>query len=479
METWSTKIGFLLAAIGSAVGIGNIWRFSAVVGENGGGAYLIPYVLAVFAFGVPLMVMELAVGRRLRTNMVGAFRRAGQRFEVIGWLVATAVFTILSYYLVITGWTLAFVGTSLAGADVGFEEYTSSLAPIATFIVSAVAAGVIVSLGVRRGIERMATILMPLSLLILLILLVRAVTLPGFGEGVRFLFTPDFSVLSDPRLLSAAVGQAFFSLSVGFGILLTYGSYLSKKDDLVQSATIITLADLGVALIAGLIIFPVVFSFGLEPSAGAELAFTTLPAAFEQMPAGNLLGAAFFLLLFMAALTSAVSMLEVNVAALTERTRLTRRQASAILTVFLLGLGLPSALSYSAVDLHVLGWRVLDALDETLGTMGLPIAAFLLAVVFTRFLPRRLLAEELGLHDGGRRWRHAIIFAVRYPIPIVLFGITASRLILTINPPAWHFLPGVESMGPLEQVVVTVILTTMLLAATLLVVRTLRARAKP
>lgn len=474
MERWSSRFGFLLAAIGSAVGIGNIWRFSAVVGQNGGGAYLIPYLFAVAAFGIPLMILELAVGRRLRTNLVGAFRVVGARLEPLGWLVATVVFTILSYYLVITGWTLAFFASYVTGGSLRFDDLTGGLAPVVAFLVSALATGAIVSLGVRSGIERTASILMPAALVILVVLLIRSFALPAFGEGVRFLFSPDFSVLTDPRLLSAAFGQAFFSLSVGFGVLVTYGSYLDRKDDITQSAVLITVADLAVALLAGLVIFPVVFSFGLEPAAGAELAFTTLPAAFEQMPGGRLLAPAFFALLFAAALTSSVAMLEVNVAAVAERTRLTRRQSTAVLTALVIALGLPSALSYSAVDLRVLGWRVLDLLDETVGTMALPVTALLIAFVFTWFLPAADLNEECGVTPGRRSWRALIIPAVRYVIPVALIAVTVSRVVLSIDPGGWH-LVAVAYLGNMRQLTVTVALLAALLLATLTVVRLLRA----
>ncbi|MDA0301782.1 MAG: sodium-dependent transporter [Chloroflexi bacterium] len=478
METWSSRRGFLLAAVGSAVGIGNIWRFASVVGQNGGGAYLIPYVLAVVACGIPLMVLELAVGRRLRTSMVGAFRHVGARLEPLGWLVATVVFTVLSYYLVITGWTLAFFAGSAVGRPVEFASLTSGMIPVLTFVLSAIATGLVVSLGVRAGIERAASVLMPLALLVLLVLFVRAATLPGFGEGVRYLFQPDFSVLADPGILSAAVGQAFFSLSVGFGVLITFGAYLDRDTDIPHSAIVITLADLGVALLAGMVIFPMVFSFGLTPTAGAELAFTTLPAAFQQTFGGRLLEPAFFLLLFVAALTSAVAMLELNVAALEERTRLTRRQATVLLTALVILLGLPSALSYSALDLRVWGWRILDGLDETVGTMALPLTALLIALVFTRRLARADLDQEYGVGPGAPAWRRAIRPVVTYVIPLVLVGITLSRLALNIDPAGWHQLPGIAFIGSVWQLVLTVVILAALLANTLTVVRLIGRRER-
>lgn len=472
-DAWGSRLGFLFAAVGSAVGIGNIWRFSAVLGQNGGGAYLVPYLIAVAAFGIPLMVIELAVGRRLRANVVTAFRLVAPRLEPVGWLIATIVFTILSYYLVITGWTLAYFATSAAGRSLAFSDFTGGLAPLATFAISALITGVVVSLGVRAGIERLASTLMPASFLILGALLIRSLTLDGFGEGFRFMFTPDFTVLTDARVLSAAFGQAFFSLSVGFGVLLTYGAYLDRKVDIVRSAVVITVADLTVALMAGLVIFPLVFTFGLQPTAGAELAFTTLPTAFEQMPGGRLLGPAFFALLFFAALTSAVSMLEVNVSAIAERTRLTRRRATVVLTLIVLALGLPSALSYSAVDLRLFDWRIQDLLDDTVGTLGLPVAALLIAVIFTRRLARAAIEEEIGV-QAGREWRRVILPAVRYVIPAVLVAVTLARLVLDVDTTGWHFLPGIPEIPGPGQFALTVLLLVALVPATLTVVRLLQ-----
>jgi len=468
VETWGSRRGFILAAVGSAVGIGNIWRFSAVLGQNGGGAYLLPYLIAVFAVALPLMALEFAVGRHLRANAVQAFRSLGGRHELAGWLIATLVFTILSYYLVVTGWTLAYFIQSLLGSAPSFGDFTAGFGGVAAFVASGVIVGLVTSLGVRRGIEQLATWLMPMALLILVALAGYAVTLDGFGEGAAFILSPDFSRLAEPGLWSAAFGQAFFSLSVGFGILLTYGSYLSRDTDIVESAAIITVADLLVAILAGLVIFPIVFTMGLEPAAGAELAFTTLPVAFAEMALGGILAPAFFLLLFAAAITSAVSMMELNVAAVTEKTGLSRRQTSAVLTVLVLLLGLPSALSYSGWGWTVLGTRVLDLLDDTIGNLGLPIGALLIAWFFTRRLSASALAEELGATAGS--WRSLLLPLLRWVTPAVLVVVLASDLLLNLNPAGWHILNQADGMSVWLQALVTVALGAALVAATLLVV---------
>ena len=424
MERWSSRTAFILASIGSAVGIGNIWRFSSVVGQNGGGAYLVPYLMAVFAFALPLMMLELAVGRRLRGDVVTAFGRVQPRFRPLGWVVCAVVFSILSYYLVVTGWTLAYVGFSISGEGVEFADFTSTYRPIGYFIISALVMGGIVSLGIKDGIERATKLLIPFSFLLLLGLAAFSSTLEGFGAGWRYLFTPDFSVLADPLLWAAAFGQAFFSLSVGYGILLTYGDYLDDGVGILNSSLIITVADLSVAILAGLVIFPVVFTYGLEPAAGAELAFSTLPRAFEVMPYGTAFAVAFFALLFSAAITSAVSMLGVSAASVAAATGISRRRVSFALTAGVIALGLPSALSYSSAALDVWGVRVLDIMDETVGGLGLVLTATLIAVIFTWFMDGRGLSEEMG------RGSRVALSIAKYAVPAVMATTLLARTLL-------------------------------------------------
>lgn len=432
-ERWSSRLGFLLAAIGAAVGLGNIWRFSAVVGTNGGGAYLVPYLLAAFVFAVPLMILELAVGRRFRVDVVSAFRRVRREFTVLGWIVSGIVVMILSYYLVLTGWVLAFFLDALTGGGLTFGTFTRTLAPIGFFVVSTVVTGVIVSFGVRDGIERLSSLVMPVIFLLLVALAGYATTLPGFGRAFSFLFSPDLSVLADPLIWSAAFGQVFFSFSVGQGIMLTYGSYLAEETNLPRSALAIAVADIAVAILAGLVIFPIVFSVGLEPALGTELAFTTLPRAFGEMPFGAVVGVAFFGLLFFAALTSAVSLLEVGVAPVVASTRFDRRGATVLLTALVFVIGLPSALSYTAVDLTVDGVRVLDFMDETVGTLGLPVTAVLISLVFGWSQDRETLVDQLGVAVA--------VPLVRVAIPLVLVAVTAVKL-LGPDIPAWHLVPA-------------------------------------
>lgn len=439
MEQWSSRLGFVFAAIGAAVGLGNIWRFPAVVGQNGGGAYLVPYLIAAFAFAVPLMILEISVGRSLQADIVTACRTVRSELEVVGWLIGGSVLAVLSYYLVITGWVLAFVTFSLTGTGATFQEFTGSYQPIGFFVISTLLVGTIVSLGVQSGIERMAKVLIPLTFAILGGLAVYVATLPGFSEGVRFFLTPDTSVLSEPAIWSAAFGQVFFSFSVGMGVLLTYGSYLDAEANVPKSSLLIALADLTVAILAGIVIFGIVFTVGGEPSAGTELAFVTLPAAFETMPFGTVVAVLFFGLLFVAAITPSVSMLEVGVAGVMRATDWSRRRASVLMTGIIFLAGLPSALSYSAVELSIFGRPVLDVLDGTVGTLGLPIAALAIIAVFAWVQDEATLRAQLG--------ESVVLPLVKYVVPTVLIVVTTIRLVTGVDIGAWRRLPEVVSVS--------------------------------
>jgi NSS family neurotransmitter:Na+ symporter len=468
MERWSSRWGFILAAVGAAVGLGNIWRFSAVVGQNGGGAYLVPYLFAAFVFAVPLLILELAVGRSLRLDVVAAFRSVRPEFTALGWVVTGSVVLILSYYLVLTGWVLAFLVSAVGGTRLTFGGFTGTLWPGAAFAVTTLATGAVVAVGVRAGIERMATIAMPVVAVLLLGLAGFGTTLSGFGQALAFLFQPDFSVLGDPLLWSAAIGQVFFSLSVGQGIMLTYGSYLEDTTDVARSALVITVVDVAIALLAGLVIFPVVFTVGLEPTLGTELAFTTLPEAFAAMRYGGLVAVAFFGLLFFAALTSSVSLLEVGVAAALPTTDRSRREVATVLTGLVFLLGLPSALSYSAVGLSIGGVPILDLLDESVGSLALPVTATLIAVVFAWYQAPEALTAQIG---GG-----AVRALVRYVIPVVLVAVTALRLLGGVP---WQYAgPDVVVLGPVVRGAVLVGVATVLLVLGRWLARELRSRRR-
>lgn len=424
-EQWSSTLGFILASIGSAVGIGNIWRFPYIVGVNGGGAFLVPYVISVLLFGVPLMMLELAIGRSTGKSVVSAFQSIHRRFTFAGLIIVAVVSLILGYYLVITGWVLAYALSFIIGQPMAFDMFTDSYLPLIFFLLSGLTVFVTVRSGVRKGIERASRYLIPVLIAILLFLVAFSLTGPGALEGVRFYLLPDYSRLADPGVWTAAFGQAFFSLSVGMGILLTFGSYL-RKESLFRSGIIIAAADTLIAILAGLIIFPLVFTSGLDPAAGVNLAFVTLPSAFIRIQFGMMLGALFFLMLFAAALTSAVSMLEVPVAALMDSYDCPRRRATLLVVAAIMLLGLPSALSYTALKFSVFGMPFLDLADYVFGTIGLIAAALIVAIVGGWFMNRIRICAEIG----GCGWRQRVYMAlIRYGVPAVLLVTLAGSLL--------------------------------------------------
>lgn len=453
MERWTSRAGFVFAAVGAAVGLGNIWRFPAVVGQNGGGAYLLPYLVAAFALAVPLLIFELSIGRSLRADVVTACRQVGARLAWVGWLVGASVLAILSYYLVIAGWVFAFLVASMLGYDITFTGLTDTVWPIVLFVAIAAIVGTIVSLGVVDGIERMARAVVPLAFVIIAGLAAYAATMDGFLEGLEYFFTPDVAALGDPLLWSAAFGQVFFSFSVGMGIMLTYGSYLDADTRLTRSAVTIAVADLLVALLAGIFIFTVVFTHGIEPTMGTELAFESLPTGFDGMGLGWLVAPAFFALLFVAALAPSVSMLEVGVAASMQRFDLDRRLAATAVTGVVVLVGLPSALSYSSVDLQLGGRPVLDVVDGTVGTFALPVGAVLLVIVFAWIQDRASFHQQLP----DRTLRYLVAIGV----PVVLGGVTLYRVFADRIPLAWHRLPGADQLvGSMGAVVALAVLAT-------------------
>jgi NSS family neurotransmitter:Na+ symporter len=362
--TWGSKLAFILAAAGSAVGLGNIWGFPTVAAANGGGAFLVIYLIAVALIGAPVMLAELIVGRRTQRNPVGAFRALapGTAWVVVGGLGVLTGVVILSFYAVIAGWTLGYIFKTLSGAfgpDTDTALIFGDLAGSATWAIGwhvvfmAITVYVVVG-GVRDGIERWTKVLMPLLAVLLVLLALRAVTLSGAGAGLDFYFKPRFEAVT-PAVVLAAIGQAFFSLSLGMGAMITYGSYVSKQDDLVSSAAWVTAFDTAIAILAGLIIFPTLFHAGLEPGAGGPgMVFVVLTSLLSSIPpdpwGGVVFGTGFFILLGIAALTSSVSLLEVCTSWAVDERGASRRNAAITFGAVALLLGIPSALANGAVD---------------------------------------------------------------------------------------------------------------------------------
>ncbi len=422
-DQW-TRLGFLLAAIGSAVGIGNIWRFPYMVGINGGGAFLIPYFVGVVIFSLPLMILEMDTGRHLKGSVMTVIRHVNKKYRWVGALPVVISLGVLSYYLVVTGWSFAYFLLSFQGYML-FEDFSSGILPLLAFVVSLGITGAVVWKGVKAGIERMSLILMPAFAGLLTLLAFYSLSLPGAQEGLAFYLTPDFAALGNLNIWVLGIVQAFFSLAVGYGILLTYASYLGESPKgtgfrIGRYALGIAGADTLIALVGGLIVFPIVFTFGISPDLGPALTFVSLPAVFQGMAAGAFIGAGFFLLLFIAGLTSAVSYMEVAASSLVDEFRWSRRKA---VTFLLIPVGLAGAVTsftYFGSGLNVFGTPLLEFLDISLGKLLL-LSAALTTIVITR-----------SYHPEVFRSRHGriVFMGIKHLVPFILIVIFVFQLFL-------------------------------------------------
>jgi NSS family neurotransmitter:Na+ symporter len=428
-EQWHSNLGFIFAAIGSAVGIGNIWRFPYIVGTNGGGAFLVTYVIVIFSFGLAFMVLEIAIGRYYQTSILSAFERIRRRFKWIGVIMIGITFAILSYYLVILGWVISyFVAWTATGAVPSFEEYTGSIYPIIAFFAMLAVNFGIISLGVHRGIENLSKVGVILLLLLMIPLTAIGLYMDGSEKGLEFYLSPDFSRLSDPEVWSIAFGQAFFSLSVGMGVLLVYGSYLRETHSIIKASIIIIVADLAVAFLAGLMIFSFVFSYGLAPDQGASLVFRVMPTIFTDIPGfGVVLGSLFFLLVLLAGLTSSISMFEVPVSALEDTFRVSRIKAAAIVSILLSGAGILPALSYSGLASEIGNIPFFDLYDLLFGTYGITISGAIFSIVATWFMDRTKLLEQVNLKSPFKvpPW---VLTIVKFTMPLLIMLTMATQI---------------------------------------------------
>lgn len=389
-EQWGSRFGFIMAAAGSAVGLGNIWRFPYITGKYGGAAFVLVYLAVVIIIGSSVMLAEFAIGRNAQSDAVGSFRKlGGGLWPLVGWMGFFCGFVILSYYSVIAGWTVAYMvksfGTLMESAAAGkagdvFGAFVSDpVQSISYHLIVMAMVGGIVYKGISGGIEKSCKVLMPSLFVILLVLIVRSVTLPGAGAGLEFYLKPDFSKITSEAVL-AAVGQGFFSLSLGMGCMITYGSYLGKREYLPTTASTVVFLDTAVAILAGFVIFPAVFAFGIEPGAGPGLTFVTLPQVFAKMPMGMFFSFAFFLLLFIAALTSAISLLEVVVTYAIDQLKWSRAKASIVMATAIALLGIPSALSVGGHIPQIAGKDFLDAADFLTNNIIMPLGGIFISV---------------------------------------------------------------------------------------------------
>jgi NSS family neurotransmitter:Na+ symporter len=432
-DGFSTKIGVIAAAAGSAIGLGNIWKFPYITGENGGSAFIIVYLVCIAIIGVPLMLAEFLIGRSAQLNSVGSFKKlaAGTKWHLVGWMGVIAAFCILAYYGVVAGWTIAYVikaltntFAALAPAEVekAFGSFIGDIwPPIMYQLIFMALTCWIVLAGVKSGIEKYSKILMPILLGILVVLCIRSVTLPGASKGLSFLFKPDFGSLKTEAIL-IALGHAFFSLSLGMGTMVTYGSYIRKKENLGKTALQVSIADTLIALLAGIAIFPAVFAFSIEASAGPGLVFITIPNVFKMMAGGYIFSIMFFVLLAVAALTSSISVLEVIVAFSAEELKLNRKKATIISTIVVSLIGIPCSLSFSSLSGATLpkgigilkatgfaGKNFFDILDHLAANYLLPLGGLCIVLFVGWFLGKDKVTKEVT-NEGTLKVNYVPLF---------------------------------------------------------------------
>jgi NSS family neurotransmitter:Na+ symporter len=430
---WSSKFGFILAAAGSAIGLGNIWRFPYVVGENGGAAFVLLYLVFVVTIGVPYMFAELALGRSVQKNPVGSIEaiKPGSLWKGVGYLGVFTGVGILSFYGVVAGWTFGYIFKMASGAVGDFDSFISDpwmVLPL--FALFMVFTTFIVYGGVEGGIEKWSKILMPILFVLLIGLIIYANTLPGSAEGLAFYLKPNFSKITG-KIALEALGQAFFSLSLGMGLMITYGSYLSKKEDIISSGLYIGLFDTLIAIMAGLIIFPAIFAMGANPDSGPSLVFVVLPNLFLQMPGGSIVGVFFFILLSVAALTSTISLLEIQVSFLVDEKKVDRKKIVIPAAIFTFIIGIPSALSQGSSDFftdfglipeRLVSPDFLSQMSFLFGTFSLAFGALMLSIFIGWVWGVDKAAAEISQGSPNFvKTQKLWAFMIKFFIPVIIF----------------------------------------------------------
>lgn len=445
-ENFGNRFGVLVAMAGSAIGLGNLWRFPYMVGEYGGAAFIFVYIICFFLLCLPILIAEITIGRRSQTNAFRVFHKLapGSRWNLVGILMVATPIIVVSYYSVIGGWSLEYFVKACSldfspgtGSEAGFGDIFGSFissvwAPVLYHTFYLLVTAAVVAVGVKSGIERFGKIMMPLLFVIMIVIAVRSATLPGAGDGLEWLFRPDFSKI-DASVCAAALGQGFFSLSVGFGIMLTYGSYISKKENIAVSSAYTAISDLVFALIASCAIMPAVFVFGLDPSEGPGLVFETLPFIFSNMPLGGLVSILFFLALIVAALTSSISLFEVGVAYLMEEKHVSRKKACVIIFVLTWALGVLCSLSFGPLsDLKLFGNTLFDFFDKLSANYLMPSGAFLIVLFVGWRMKKSDVREEFTNREtlsGNARIFPVVYFLIKYMAPVAIAVIFLTNLL--------------------------------------------------
>ena len=439
-SSFTGKIGFVLAAAGSAVGLGNIWRFPYLAAKYGGGIFLLTYLVLAITFGFTLMIAEIAIGRKTKLSAIGAFKALDKRFTFVGVLGAIIPIIILPYYAVIGGWVMKYFAGFASGATEQmadgnyFSNFIGSVGePIFWFALFIAITAIVVFFGVEKGVEKVSKIMMPVLIAMILFIAIYVIcTMDGALDGVIYYLKPDFSNFSVMTVV-AAMGQLFYSMSLAMGIMITYGSYMKKDISIEKSTRQIEWFDTGVAFLAGLMIIPAVFAFSGGDAAalgqGPGLMFVTLPQVFNTMPAGSVIGAVFFIMVFFAALTSSISLMETIVSILMDKTKLNRRASCLIVLGGALLLGLPSSLGYSAwSSVKIIGMQFLDFFDFASNSVLMPIVALITCIFVGYILKPKAVIEEVEV-NGKFKSKGLFTVMIRYVAPVFLLVILTSSIL--------------------------------------------------
>ena len=443
-ESFGSRFGALVAMAGSAVGLGNLWRFPYLVGENGGAAFIIVYIVLSFIICLPIFVSEFVIGRRSQKNAYAAFRdlSGGSAWRWVGLFTIIVPLIVLSYYSVIGGWSIEYLFKSLTFSFTGnesqgamstmFGDFVSSpWAPLMCHTAFLLATTLVVVIGIKDGIEKFSKVMMPLLFVMVLAIAIYSLTFPGAAKGIDYLFNPDFSKIN-AKACAAALGQAFFSLSLGFGTIMTYASYVDKKENIMFQSTATAVSDLMFALIAGMAIMPAVFAFGLNPQSGPGLVFETLPFVFSQMPAGGIIAIVFFVALLVAALTSSISMLEVAVAYLVEEKKFTRAWACVVLFILCWIVGAVCSLSFGPLsDVKIFGDGIFDFFDNLSSNILMTLGS-LFTVLFVGWRLKKTDIYDEFTNGGSLSFNVRVFgflwFLIRYVAPVAIICIFVSGL---------------------------------------------------
>lgn len=441
-SNFTSKIGFVLAAAGSAVGLGNIWRFPYLAAQHGGGIFLLVYLILAVTFGFALMVAEIAIGRKTGLSAIGAFQKLDKRFGFLGILTSAIPTIILPYYCVIGGWVIKFFVTYITGGVETaatytlvdgknlsfFEVFTSNVwEPLGWFFLYVAFTSIVVMFGVEKGIEKVSKFLMPVLVALTIGIAAYVVTRPGSLDGVIYYLKPNFKDFSATTIL-AAMGQLFYSMSLAMGIMVTYGSYMKKENNLESSVRQIEVFDTAIAFLAGLMIVPSAYSSIMDGTTkpGPTLMFVTLPDVFKDMPMGGLVGAVFFLLVFLAALTSSISLMETIVSIIMDKTKWGRKLSCGIITLFTLALGIPSSLGFNVLDdIKLLGKQFLDFFDFISNSIMMPIAAFCTCILVGFIIKPKAIADEVKATDGTFKSEKLFTVMIKWIAPVFLIAILA------------------------------------------------------